>query len=73
MAIEGTGITLLGLIRYNSDLDTIEMTELWQGFAGNMQEFTRYCALQYEHLSANFNLCLIVGCVSGLSAAVAFS
>lgn len=45
-SVQGQCMTLLGLVKYNTADDSLTMTDMFYGFAGNIQELTRYVTKQ---------------------------
>ena len=41
-SVKGQCMTLLGLVKYNTADDSLTMTDMFYGFAGNIQELSRY-------------------------------
>ena len=68
IALEGTSLTMLGLIKYNKKTDNFEMTELSMVLSGGLKEVQKYLSEKIDHLNWNKTRLKIVGAAAlGLS------
>ena len=61
IALEGSSLTLLGLVKYDAAKDRFEMTELFSLLAGGIEEVKRCLGERIEVLNEASNSCLFVG------------
>ena len=61
LALEGSTLTLLGLIKYDSQTDSVEMTELVSVIAGGMDEVGRVLNEKIKTASKRFYTCVLIG------------
>ena len=68
IALEGSSLTLLGLIKYNKKTDNFEMTELSMVLSGGLKEVQKYLSEKIDHLNWNKTKLRIIGTTAlGLS------
>lgn len=64
MALEGSSLTLLGLVKYDAGKDSFEMTELFSVLSGGIQEAKRCLAERIELLNGASQDCFVVAAIA---------